>query len=408
MKPLQLQFQKQRLSKLLLFCFSLVVAFALCEGALQLVLRSIQSTGYYIWPPRIKTVFKPSPDVMPGVSGDSEFIINSQGVRGDELAPQHTYRILAVGGSTTICGYLDQSETWPQLLQETLNRNMRNREVWVGNGGVSGTTTRHHLMALQHIPLKEMKIDAIILLMGINDFSKRLSHDKDYDPNFLGRPEAKKELLAETFTGTYDTYSEDPFYKRTATWQLLRRTKRLMSKEHVEDVDGRIYITWREHRRRATEMRDELPDLSSALGEYAKNINGMIDIAQEKSTRLIFMTQPAMWKPGLPQNLEALLWLGGIGDFQKESGKSYYSAAALEKGMKAYNDTLVRICRERQVECLDLAAMLEKDTTVFYDDVHFNEGGARKVAETLSRYMLDRSPFRETPFAEKPVTSLAK
>jgi lysophospholipase L1-like esterase len=408
MKLFKLQFQKQGLQKVLLFCFSLVVAFALCEGALQLVLRSIQGAGHYIWPPHIKTVFKPSPDVMPGVSGDSEFITNSQGLRGDELAAQHTYRILAVGGSTTICGYLDQSETWPQLLQETLNRHMRNQEVWVGNGGVSGLTTRHHLVALQYLPLKELKIDAVILLAGVNDFSKRLSHDKDYDPDFLERPAAKNELLAQTFTGTYDTYSEDPLYKRTATWQLLRRTKRLMSKEHVEDVDGKIYIIWREHRRHAAEIRDELPDLSSALGEYARNINRMIDVAQEKSVRLIFMTQPAMWKSELPQNLEALLWLGGIGDFQKESGKPYYSAAALEKGMKAYNDTLLRICRERRIECLDLASMLEKDTTVFYDDVHFNEGGARKVAETLSRYMLDRSPFREAPFTEKPVTSLAK
>jgi lysophospholipase L1-like esterase len=248
-------------------------------------------------------------------------------------------------------------------------------------------------MALQHIPLKEMKIDAVILLMGINDFSKRLSHDKDYDPDFLGRLEAKKELLAETFRGTYDTYSEDPFYKRTATWQLLRKAKRLMSKEHVEDVDGKIYITWREHRRRAVEIRDELPNLSSALEEYAGNVNRIIDIAREKSVRLIFMTQPTMWRPGLPQDLEALLWLGGIGDFQKESGRPYYSAAALDNGMKAYNDTLLRVCRERRAECFDLASGLEKDTTVFYDDVHFNESGARKVAEALSEYLHERGPF---------------
>jgi lysophospholipase L1-like esterase len=345
---------------------------------------------------------------MPGVSGDSEFITNSIGVRGDEIAPQHAYRILAIGGSTTLCGYLDQSEMWPHLLQETLNRSNPNKETWVGNGGVSGLTTRHHLVALQHLPLKELKIDAVILLTGVNDLSRRLSHDRDYDPDFLERPEAKGELLAETFTGTYDSYSEDPFYKRTATWQLLRRAKRLMSKGNVEDVDGRIYVTWREHRRRATEIRNELPDLSAALGEYTRNVSQIIDVVQEKSIRLIVMTQPAMWKPGLPQNLESLLWLGGVGDFQKDSGKPYYSAAALEKGMKAYNDALLRICRERQVECLDLASMLEKDTTVFYDDVHFNESGSRKVAEALARHMLDRSSFRESRITEKPVTSLSK
>jgi lysophospholipase L1-like esterase len=364
------------------------------------MLRSIHNKGYYIWPPHLKTVFNPSSDIMPGVSGDSEFITNSQGVRGDELTSQHTYRILAIGGSTTICGYLDQSETWPHLLQESLNRNARNRQVWVGNGGVSGSTTRHHLMAVQYLPLKELKIDAVILLAGINDFSKRLSHDKDYDPDFLKDPEAKKELLAQTFMGTYDSYAEDPFYKRTATWHLLRRAKRFMAGEHIEDRDGKVYITWREHRQHASEIRDELPDLSLSLEHYAGNINKIIDLAQEKSVRVIFMTQPTMWKPDLPRNLESLLWFGGIGDFQQEGSRPYYSAAALEKGMKAYNDTLLRICQERRVEYFDLASILEKDTTVFYDDVHFNESGARKVAEALSRYIIGRDPFRESQAAK--------
>lgn len=400
MNPFKLQFQKQSLQRILLLCFSTAIALLLCEAALQLALRSIHSKGYYIWPPHLKTVFKPYAEIMPGISGDSKFIINSQGIRGDELVPQHTYRILAVGGSTTICGYLDQSETWSHLLQEGLNRNTQDQRVWVGNGGVSGATTRHHLVALQYLPLRELKIDTVILLIGINDLSTRLSHEKDYDPNFPEKPEAKKDLLAQTFTGTYDSYADDPFHKRTAMWQLLRRAKRLMSTEHIEDRDGRIYITWREHRRHAGEIRDELPNLSPALEEYARNINQIIDIAQEKAVRLIFMTQPTLWKPGLPQNLEALLWLGGIGDFQKESGKPYYSAAALEKGMKAYNDTLLRVCQERRIECLDLASRLEKDTTVFYDDVHFNESGARKVAEALSRYMIERGSFRESQVAK--------
>jgi lysophospholipase L1-like esterase len=142
-------------------------------------------------------------------------------------------------------------------------------------------------------------------------------------------------------------------------------------------------------------MREVLPDLSTALDEYARNLTQIIAVAKEKSVRLIFITQPSMWKPRLPDNLEALLWLGGVGDFQKELGDPYFSAAALEKGMKAYNNTLLRVCRERQIECIDLAPTLEKDTTVFFDDVHFNEVGARKVAGAVSQYLLERSPFRE-------------
>jgi len=387
MRLFKLQISKRSWQKILLFCFSVVFALLLGESALQFALDSIHQKGYYFMPPRHKAVFRPQPSIMPGISGDSNFYTNSNGVRGDEFTPQDTYRIMAIGGSTTECSYLDQPETWTNLLQETLNRNTRNQKVWVGNAGLSGTTTRHHLVAMQYLPLREMKINAVILLIGINDLSVRLSRDKDYDPNFLEKPEVKKELLYRTFSGTYNLYPEDPVYKRTALWQMLRQVKQTMSMEHIEDEGGRIYITWREHRRGASEIRDTLPDLSSALEEYARNINMIIDLAQEKSVRPILMTQPTMWRAGLPQDLDALLWLGGIGDFQKESGKPYYSVMALEKAMKAYNDTLLRVCRERSLECLDLASLLEKDTTVFYDDAHFNESGARKVGEALAKFM---------------------
>jgi len=399
MKLFKLRFRELIFRRILPSGVSAVITLLLCEAALQYALPSIHSKGYYFMPPTYRTVFRPHPGIMPGVSGDSKFDTNSNGIRGDEFTTQDTYRILAIGGSTTQCAYLDQPETWTRLLQEALNRDTQNQRVWVGNGGLSGTTTRHHLIAMQHLPLREMKINAVILLIGINDLSRRLSHDKSYDPNFLGKPEVKEELLYETFTGTFYLHAEDPFYKKTAIWQMLRKTKRMLSGEHIEDEDGKIYITWREHRRRAAEIRETLPDLSSALEEYASNINMITDLALEKSARLILMTQPTMWKTGLPRELDALLWLGGIGDFQKESGKSYYSVAALEKGIKSYNDTLLRVCQKRRIECLDIASMLEKDTTVFYDDVHFNESGARKVAEALSKYMLGRAPFSRAQVA---------
>lgn len=399
MKIFNLRFQKQGGSKILLFGLSMATTLALCEIALEVVNYSVHKKGYFFFPPHLKTVFKPSSEIMPGISGDSEFRINSDGIRGDEITPQHSYRILAVGGSTTMCGYLDQSETWAQLLQESLNRNIGTGQVWVGNGGVSGLATNHHVVALRNLPLRELKIDTVILLPGVNDLSLRLSRDKNYNPKLLEQPEAEKELLAQTFTGTFDSYSDDPFFKRIAIWQLLRRTKKLLLGAHIEDERGSVYVTWREHRKHASEIRDQLPDLSSALDEYSRNIKSIIDITHEKSVRLIFMTQPTMWKSGLSQNLDSLLWLGGIGDFQKESDKPYYSAAALEKGMKAYNDTLVRVCQERQIECIDLASIMEKDTTVFYDDVHFNESGARKIAATLSRYLLEQDPFRKSQIA---------
>jgi lysophospholipase L1-like esterase len=341
-------------------------------------------------------VFNPYPDVMPGISGLSLFSTNSHGIRGDEIMPSHTYRILTIGGSTTECLFLDQSETWQYLLQKTLNESTSNQYVWVGNAGASGKTTRHHLTAMQYLPIREMKIDVIILLIGANDFSKRLSQHESYDPHFLSLPEATDKQVNETFAGGYP-HHDVPFFKKTAIWQMLSKVKRMVFRKktrfYVQDKAGQNYVTWRKHRHEATEVINELPDLSSGLEEYARNITKMIEIAQENSIRLIFITQPTMWKHDLSGELDALLWFGGIGDFQRENHHSYYSSEALATGMQKYNDTLLTICQKRHLECIDLSSMLEKDTTVFYDDVHFNESGARKVSIVLSNYILSHDPF---------------
>lgn len=387
-----LRFRKEHLFTILLLCSSILASLLLAESVLGFLLPN----SYFIWPPYLQRIFKPRQDIMPGISGEARFVVNSLGLRGDDLTPSHAYRILAIGGSTTECLYLDQSETWTHLLQKTLNENSLNRRIWVGNAGMSGRTTRHHLLAMQYLPLTEMKIDAILLLIGGNDLTQRLARDEAYDQDFLAKPESMDRIFGETFRGG-EIYQlpNDRFLKKTVIWRMLRKMVLQNPVQHnVQDDGGEVYVKWRKHRQQAAGIRNELPDLSSALDEYARNIHKMIDIGQNKSIRLIFMTQPTIWRSGLSQELDALLWFGGIGNFQTEPGHIYYSSEALEKGMQNYNNTLLRLCHERRVECMDLASMLKKDTTVFYDDVHFNESGAREVAHAVSNYFLSQDPFR--------------
>ena len=48
------------------------------------------------------------------------------------------------------------------------------------------------------------------------------------------------------------------------------------------------------------------------------------------------------------------------------------------------------------MECIDLAKTLPKDTTVFYDDVHFNENGAHQMVQIVADYLLHYEPFERT------------
>ena len=103
--------------------FLLVVAsFVFALGLSETALRFVSPSKYHVWPPGLGYTFRPSPEIMPGIEGDSRFSINDDGLRGYPLSNGEAYRILAIGGSTTECLYLDDAEAWPYLWQTILRR----------------------------------------------------------------------------------------------------------------------------------------------------------------------------------------------------------------------------------------------------------------------------------------------
>lgn len=366
----------------------------------EVALRLVFPPAYLIWKPSFSTTFLPAPGVMPGVSGESRLQINSLGLRANELKPADAYRILMIGGSTTECLFLDQTETWPQLVQDALNSNPKAPRTWVGNGGLSGRNSRHHVMALRHLPLGDMKVDAIVVLAGANDLSIQLSQGDAFDPMALQKPDQQRKLFEETFTSMRRGNPHEPWLKQTMLWQLARTLKaKVIGKPNtglVQDRAGDTYVKWRKHRQEATDIRPTLPDLSAGLDEYTRNLKEMAALARARSTRLILLTQPTMWGPGLPRELESLLWLGGIGEFQARPGQPYYAAEPLAEGLKRYNDAMLAVCKTEGLECIDLTH-LERDVSTYYDDFHFNENGAKKVARIVSTYLQSKPPFNQAP-----------
>jgi hypothetical protein len=156
----------------------------------------------------------------------------------------------------------------------------------------------------------------------------------------------------------------------------------------VKDDAGRWYEKVRNYRRNAKAFTDSLPDLQEGLAEYNRNINRIIEIANENAVELILVTQPFMWGREISKKEEDLLWFGEIGKFTQGESDTYYSVSALADGMNRYNAELLSICEDRGIVCIDLASMLPKGTVSFYDDVHFNEPGARSVATILAENIL--------------------
>jgi lysophospholipase L1-like esterase len=364
----------------------------------EFLLRVVSPTAYYVWRPGRRAVTTPRPDVMPGINGRKRFSINDWGIRGDAFSDDQDYRILAIGGSTTECFYQDDSETWPYLLQEQLGAKL-NRRVWVGSVGKSGHNSQNHILTARLLLDQYPRIDAIVLLVGVNDLHQRLARAEDYEP----APDLDSLTPAQYhryLRGTFDVYpvrylAHLPAHERTEIWERVRTIEyRLDKMAYRQELDGSQYARWRSYRQAATRLRTQLPDLAGSLGEYARNIETIIGLAKERGVRPIFLSQPTMWRPDLEPEIGKLVWMGGVGDYTRGTrgtATDYYSIEALAEGMKLYNDTLRRVCRENEVECVDLDVLLPKDLTMFFDDCHFNDSGCRNVAAAIADYLLEAS-----------------
>jgi len=376
-----------RISRVLFGSVLLIASLAFSLVIAEIILQRFSAAKYFVLPPGLMQVFHPVPDTMPGVSGPSVYSVSSVGTRGTEWSDDHRFRILAIGGSTTECLYLDDSEAWPYLLEQRINAKFGAGTAWVGNVGRSGHNTRNHILQAEKLLGQLPDIDVLILMIGINDFALRLLHESDFVTLSEESRKYRQKLFYRSFALIPPMEPELPFFQRLAIWQQARKFKKVVldseSDENMQDDTGEIYKQWRSFRRTAPAYRDELPELTSALKEYAHNIDSIIDAARQHDVHVMLLTQPSLYKEGLEKELADLLWFGGVDNFMAAPGSEYYSVTAMQRGLDAYNNVLLSACDRPGVSCVDLAAQLPKDTTVFYDDVHLNESGARKVADIM-------------------------
>jgi len=369
------------------FAIFLGTALALLSGEVFLKIYYGGNRTFCVREPRAFLEIEMPDGVFPGVSKQLQYSTNSQGMRGEDYPGEaFSYRILAMGGSTTLCYFLDDAKTWPALVQKTLDKTTDGRAVWIGNIGKNAMTTRHH--ALQMICfVPQYRCDAILLLVGINDLISRLSSPENYNSAFIN----DDRLRRETFSVIPDRMIH-PFYKRLGFWKLARQTKNYFS-QHAKETDFRNELQKLRDYRRNSRAIATLPDLSRALEEYARNLTEIIKLANQKNIRLILMTQPALWRNDMTPEEQAALFFGFIGDPHVAADRAYYSPEVLAEGMQRYNQKLLELGRQYGVECIDLAAKLPQNLHVMYDDCHFTEYGAQLVAAMVVDYLKKQSPF---------------
>ncbi len=375
---------RNKLINISVLCITTLILLAFSE----ILLRIISTNNYYIWPANLKQYFLPKPSIFPGINDTAFFKVNSFGFRGNEMSNSTAINIIALGGSTTECLYLDQNETWPALLEKYLNQNS-SMPFRVFNGGRSGLNSNHHLIQIKKLLQSYNWIDIIIVLDGINDLQYSLSLGDNY------RNEDQQSIYDKAFLIS-PANDALPLYKRSYLYMDLSKIKKAIFSYHLaEDPYGLDYNLWRKNRANAVEIINTMPLLDSSINNFGRNNYAMIKIVKEYKKQIIFLTQPVAWQDSMSSIENKLCWWGWIGKDQYKNSEVYYSFSILKQAMDKYNSQLKNMCAENNIACIDLENMLEKDTTTFYDDCHFNESGARKIAKIVFNFLSSKENVKK-------------
>ena len=383
--------RRQWLFRLAALLGSMAVALVLVEVGLRL---TRETDRYYPHHKNSLRVRHPQEEFMPGVRGVSHFTTNSLGCRGPEPAGEQT-RLLTVGGSTTACSALDDSESWPHLVMKIVNAKKGEKRLWVTNSGINGKDSRHHVMHAKYLVPKIPDLDYVLVYCGLNDVGAWL-YQEEFDPNYLEKAENWDHTIATSFRVSNYSPLDAPWYKKLELWKYAASLKvAMMSKKNSLDREQGVVVeddefVWlqemQEHRRRAQKTRvhrAKMETLDSAVASYAANLRRIVEYTRLAGAKPIFMSQAIAWQSSSSEQKQ-LLWMGLM-----EGGSAYVREEQMEELVKTFNDATKKVCEELDVPFIDLPLALSgsKDL-LFYDGCHLNERGSELVAQAVADFLI--------------------
>jgi len=280
--------------------------------------------------------------------------INSFGLRGkdvQEVKPPCTYRILCLGGSTTFCTAVGETDTYPRQLQDSFQTGDDPLRVEVLNGGVPVYTSFEVLLLLQHI-LRNTLIDPDMVLVYStwNDIMPRIwaNYRADYS-NFRSvgphafTPGLMDKLFASSILYAFVANGFFPRYNVTAA------TCNRENWPHTQDEQARNYSE------------------SDSKG-FEANLRMIARVAKVYDVRCVFVT--------FFVNEELL----------RENNKTAFYNFHPETHIQAvreHNDVIRKVASDEGCELVEFAENFEARDDYFVDCIHMNAAGNSMRAKCI-------------------------
>ncbi len=270
--------------------------------------------------------------------------------------PPATFRILALGGSTTRDARLPEAARYPKVLERILQERFPSVRIEVINGGMDWYTSEHAAI-LYAFWARDWTPDLVVFFEGINDLYRSCSprsyavgpFRRDY-AHFYGP------VIRPYHTPSFESAIVGPFVRR---WYRSLRAKARPTPMPVEYFES--------------------------IATHERNVRTLVRLVRAEGTKLILGTQASLYRPDLSAEELKSLWFGE--NFCLAEGR-YPDHESLGAAMAKVNEGLRRIALEESVPLADNDRAVPKTGEYFSDDVHSKKPGAQVVAETIAAAIL--------------------
>lgn len=297
---------------------------------------------------------------------------NSRGYRGEEIEtpkPQETYRIFALGGSTTYGNSLQPFEAYPAQLQQILHENYGYNHIEVVNAGVNSYSSYDSLANLTYRVLDD-EPDMIIIYHGVNDVRARLVEPESYSGLNLQR-------------GIWSTEQIDSLYGGSTLWRFLRIQIGVLSNptnfetflstsSDVIRCPFRLDSYCEPLQQESQLVLDANPPLY-----FERNFRNMAAIAEANGADVIFST-----------------WAYYTGETPYDN---FMSPEHMQNGVDEQNEIVRSLGEELAVSVIDFAENVPENGDFWIDGMHLMAEGAYEQASQYAAFLIENDLLPPPP-----------
>lgn len=343
----------------------------------------VRRSPYRILSPGREDLMQMDNETLPAVEPFVRYAINRHGERGDERpSDPNVFRVLAAGGSATMCYFLDQHTAWPGELQRLLQQHpaLAGRPVHVGNVGKSSVDSGSLELMLSRILPQEPKLNVLLIMVGASDILRWLMIEAPVD----------RAVEANELDECFDRHPEVRFGWHPKRWALATLYRWRRDSKRTDRVNaGRRYATARRMRANALETRTRVPDSTVVIARFERCMRGLLEAARARVEHVIVVRQPWFDKPEYSPEELAQFWSGSVGDAYTQQVTVFYSPEVIAALMRRIDDSAARICSDMKIRNVNLLESLAPSNSNYFDQFHFTPAGSKIVGTSVCAALVD-------------------